>query len=304
MKQYDSPPSNLRSLRDRLFQTAKRDGLVFGRVQQHVAMLVVAQLAARSTGDSAAPLLLVKGGSSLELRRGVADSRTSRDLDAVARHDIADVHELLAEAGEVGWSGFTAIFTAPEEIDVPGLAIKPRRFVAKVSYRGQPFASVPIEVSTVEAGSAETFDAVGSEALSLVGIPGATAVPCMTIPWQIAQKLHACTATLAPPKSNDRAHDLVDLQLLEALLADADLEQTRTACVAVFQARAQHAWPPTVQAHPHWSAIYNRACEGLDHLGLAGTADEAAERVAGFVRKIDTAAVGQSDPSSDAAPKD
>ncbi len=37
-----------------------------------------------------------------------------------------------------------------------------------MSYHGQPFASVPIEVSTVEAGNAEAFDAVGSEALSLV----------------------------------------------------------------------------------------------------------------------------------------
>lgn len=45
----------------------------------------------------------------------------------------------------------------------------------------------------------------------------------MTLPWQIAQKLHAVTAVLPEPKVNDRAHDLVDLQLLEALLTDADL---------------------------------------------------------------------------------
>ncbi|MGQ0845684.1 MAG: nucleotidyl transferase AbiEii/AbiGii toxin family protein [Sporichthyaceae bacterium] len=297
MKQYDSPPSNLRSLRDRLTQSAKRDGLVFGRVQQHVAMLVVAQLASRSAGEAAGPLLLVKGGSSLELRRGVADSRTSRDLDAVARYDVVEVHELLAEAGEIGWSGFTATFTAPEEIDVPGLTIKPRRFMAKLSYQGQPFASVPIEISTVEAGNAEAFDAIGSDALSLVGIPGAVDVPCMTVPWQIAQKVHACTATLTPPRSNDRAHDLVDLQLLEALLADADLKQTRSACVAVFEARAEHAWPPAVHAHPHWPAIYNRACEGLGHLGLAGTVDEAAELVDRFVRRIDTVIAEPSAPS-------
>jgi hypothetical protein len=64
---------------------------------------------------------LVKGGSSLELRRGIHDSRTSKDLDTVARRDIEEVHEQLAEAGEMGWEGFTAIFTVPEEIDVPGM---------------------------------------------------------------------------------------------------------------------------------------------------------------------------------------
>lgn len=207
----------------------------------------------------------------------------------MARHDAADVHELLADAGEVGWEGFTAIFTPPEEIDVPGLPIKPRRFVAKLSYHGQPFASVPIEVSMVEAGNAESFDVVSSDALALVGVPVAVTVPCMTVPWQVAQKLHACTATLTAPKTNDRAHDLVDLQLLEVLLADSDLQQTRLACVAVFEGRAEQLWPPTIQVPTHWPAIYDRAREGLDHLDLAKTVVDAAKRVQRFVARIDHA---------------
>lgn len=84
-KAYSSPPPNLRSLRDRLTQAAQRQGVVFGRLQRHVAMIVVAQFAAMLTDDSGAPLLLVKGGSSLELRRGIPDSRTSKDFDTVAR---------------------------------------------------------------------------------------------------------------------------------------------------------------------------------------------------------------------------
>jgi hypothetical protein len=299
---YSSPPPNLRSLRDRLVQAAKREGLVFGRLQQHVAVLVVAQLAARLTDGAGTPLLLVKGGSSLELRRGIKDSRTSKDLDTVARIDVAEVHELLADAGEVGWEGFTAIFTPPQEIDVPGLRVKPRRFIAKLSYHGQPFASVPLEVSMVEASNAEHFDAVSSDALALVGVPVAVTVPCMTLPWQIAQKLHACTATLTQPKINDRAHDLVDLQLLEVLLADADLHQTRLACVAVFEARAEQSWPPTIRALPHWPVIYDRAREGLDHIDLAETAAAAADRVQHFVARIDQAAASEPNPSDNLTP--
>lgn len=157
-KPYSSPPTNLRSLRDRLTQVAERQGVVFGRLQRHVAMIVVAQFAATLTDDTGAPLLLVKGGSSLELRRGIPDSRTSKDFDTVARRDIELIHEQLADAGETGWEGFTAIFTAPEEIDVPGMPVKPRRFTAKLSYRGRAFATVPIEVSSVEAGNADQFD--------------------------------------------------------------------------------------------------------------------------------------------------
>jgi hypothetical protein len=288
-KPYTSPPSNLRSLRDRLVQSAQREGVVFGRLQQHVAVLVVAQLAAMLADDNGAPALLVKGGSALELRRGINGSRTSKDLDTVTRHDIEYVHERLADAGELGWEGFTAIFTPPEVIDVPGLPIKPRRFVAKLSYRGRPFASVPVEVSTVEAGNADQFDILTSPALGLVGMAVDVSVPCMTLPWQIAQKLHAVTAVLEAPKVNDRAHDLIDLQLLEALLAETDLVAVRCACVAVFDARAQHVWPPTVTALPHWPAIYSHALEGLGHLQLAQTVQKAAERVQRFVHRIDMA---------------
>lgn len=288
-KPYSSPPTNLRSLRDRLTQAAQRQGVVFGRLQRHVAMIVVAQFAEMLTDDSGAPLLLVKGGPSLELRRGIPDSRTSKDFDTVARRDIETVHERLADAGETGRERFTATFTVPEEIDVPGMPVKPRRFAAKLSYRGQPFASVPIEVSTVEAGNADQFDTLTSDSLGLVGVPAAVAVPCMTIPWQIAHKLHAVTAVLEGPKVNDRAHDLVDLQLLEGLLPDDELMLTRTACVAVFDARAQHPWPPAVAALPHWPPIYAGALQGLDHLGLAATVDVAAEVVRRFVARIDAA---------------
>jgi hypothetical protein len=217
------------------------------------------------------------------------DSRTSKDFDTVASHDIDDIHDQLAEAGEVGWEGFTATFTLPEEIDVPGMPVKPRRFTAKLSYRGKPFASVPIEISTVEAGNADQFDTLTSDALGLVGVPTAVSVPCMTIPWQIAQKLHAVTAVLDAPRVNDRAHDLVDLQLLEGLLPDADLLATRSACIAVFEARAQQPWPPKVFALPHWSPIYGSALEGLDHLELSTTVAEAARGVLRFVERIDMA---------------
>ena len=83
---YNSPPSSLRALRDRLTQAAKRDGVVFGRLQQHVAVLVVAQFMATLKDDVGEPLLLVKGGTSLELRRGIPNSRTTgsstRELQA------------------------------------------------------------------------------------------------------------------------------------------------------------------------------------------------------------------------------
>lgn len=196
------------------------------------------------------------------------------------------VHDRLADAGAGGWEGFTAIFTPPVPFEVPGQIVNPYRFTAKLNYHGKPFSSVPVEVSAVESGNADAFDRVSSDALALVGLPVSDAVPCMTLPWQVAQKIHACTESIEPPRANDRAHDLVDLQLLEALLMDESLVDTLNAAVAVFGARDKHPWPPQVIAQPHWGPIYVGALEGLDELGLAPTVEEAVERVQAFVERI------------------
>jgi hypothetical protein len=87
---YDTAPSNLRALRDRLAQAARRERLVFGRLQGHVAVLVVAQFMTALTNEGD-PLLLVKGGSALELRRGIPGSLTSKDLDALTRPEAGGI---------------------------------------------------------------------------------------------------------------------------------------------------------------------------------------------------------------------
>lgn len=231
-------------------------------------------------------MLLVKGGASLELRRGIPESRTSKDLDAVVRGDVETVHERLAEAGTDDWEGFTAVFTAPVPFEVPGLVAHPHRFTAKLSYQGKPFVSVPVEISPVEAGNADAFDSASSDALTLVGLSDSVAVPCMTLPWQIAPKIHACTEPVEAPRTHDRARDLVDLQLLEALTVDDPLADIETACRAVFEARGKHAWPPVLAAQGNWEVIYVRALEGLEDIGIAGSLDDAIARVQSFINRI------------------
>lgn len=117
---YPSAPKNLRSLRDRLMHVSRRDGLVFGRLQQHVGLLVVSQFMGTLTDEEGWPHLLIKGGSALELRRGIAQARASRDLDAVTSLDLELVWQTLADSAARGWEGFTAVLTEPEVIDVSG----------------------------------------------------------------------------------------------------------------------------------------------------------------------------------------
>jgi hypothetical protein len=268
---------------------SRRDGLAFGRLQQHIGLLVVAQFMGALTDDRGHPQLLIKGGSALELRRGLEQSRASRDLDAVSRHDLEIIWEALAAAASRGWEGFTAVLTEPEVIEVPGLVVKPRRFTVKLRYQGAPFVSVPVEVSPHEAGNTDDADWTHSPAFELIGLPESQPIPCMTIPWQIAQKLHAVTAELPEGRTNDRAHDLVDLQILRALIVEEPLSPVRQACVEVFQARGQQAWPPRVTVLDHWPRIYAEALSSVESLGLAPDVHEAATVVNLFIQQVDEA---------------
>ena len=139
--------------------------------------------------------------------------RARQSFWTVSRADIATVHDQLADAGADDWEGFTAVFTPPVPFEVPDQIVNPYRFTAKLSYHGKPFSSVPVEVSAVEAGNADHYDKVTSDALALVGLPVSDAVPCMTLPWQVAQKIHACTEPIDPPRRNDRAAERLPRRL-------------------------------------------------------------------------------------------
>jgi hypothetical protein len=71
--------------------------------------------------------------------------------------------------------------------------------------------------------------------LAHFGIPSPSGLAGIALRYQIAQKLHACTDSHAPPEdSNDRVRDVVDLVLLHELVTDEGqlgLADRRQACV-------------------------------------------------------------------------
>ena len=53
------------------------------------------------------------------------------------------------------------------------------------------------------------------EIFATIGLKEPAPIPLMLVEHQVAQKLHACTWVNPKTNRNDRAHDLVDLQILE-----------------------------------------------------------------------------------------
>jgi hypothetical protein len=237
----------------------------------------------RSTG-AGGPQFIVKGGVALELRlRNRA--RATKDIDVVLRDAEADLADTLEQAvtGDP-YQGFS-FRRKGEPLLLDNGAVN---MEFAVTYRGQPWTSISVDVARAEAGES---DVEWLEAIVLTdafGVTGPTLLPCLPLRFHVAQKLHGMTLPPRPGKQNERFRDLVDLLLMEALVTH-DYAAFREACELVFRSRNTHAWPPNLEAMPsHWAAPFTRLAEELE---LRETdVDTALIRVRSFVERILTAA--------------
>ena len=73
----------------------------------------------------------------------------------------------------------------------------------------------------------------------------------MKLEYQVAQKLHGVTEA-----RSKRAHDLIDLQLIDSLHR-LDFVRTGEICRQLFRYRRKQPWPPTVVKNEKWAEIYS-----------------------------------------------
>jgi len=235
-----------------LTNAVKATGVAAGRLRNWLGFMVVAGMLDQSRDSvDGRPLFLIKGGVAIELRVGGL-ARATRDIDMALRTAIGDLEEHLDPSLRRGFGDFTATRTEIEGIGNTG----PRRCQVKIQYRGRPVVSVPVEFAATEASMADDIDHVVPEPLNHLGSDGPDTVPCVAIKWQIAQKIHACTHH-HPDRANDRLRDLLDLQLLAALVDTDDWAPLRAACIEVFDGRATHQWPPRLVVPDAWVDGYS-----------------------------------------------
>src|SRR5664280_2435386 len=258
----EDPPTNLRSLEARVNNLARQRGRPVRRIQRAVANTVVGQML---------PSGVVKGGTAMKLRVGEAVSRFTPDVDAsiLATVTIDDYLDDLAERLGAGWGGFTGIveeLEPPQPVGVPEDYVM-RPFSIRLAYKGRHWLKVLFELGHDEIGSTERpeFRIAGDivELFDVLGLETPEPIPLLALDHQIAQKLHACTSINARTGGNERAHDLVDLQILEQEEI-IDMFAVSVTAERLFAARRSHKWPPTVVAYEQWDTIYAEAADGLD----------------------------------------
>jgi hypothetical protein len=278
------PPSNLRSLETRLRNLAREQGVPERRARRLIGIVVLGQMLQRSN------VAVIKGASNLEVRLGTRATRVSSDLDTVRRSSLEMFRDELAQALRDGWSGFAGVLIDDGEIATPAPdGYRPHRFRAKLQYKGSPFGTVTVEVALEEAGGLQHVDSIAvhdaDEWFAELGLLAPSPIHALPLSHQIAQKIHACTTPDVDGWTNDRAHDLIDLQLL-AHLNDGDLGEIRQVAIRLFAARKAHPWPPSVTERRGWSARYSAEAAGLN---VVEDVDEAISWANAYIAELDAA---------------
>lgn len=256
------PPPTLRSLAERIRNCARSRGTAEKRMQWVIANTVVGQML---------PGGVVKGGTSIKVRVGEAGSRFTPDLDAVRDGHVSvdDYIASLEDLLEHGWGSFTGIVVRREPAEPSGVpddyVMQP--FDVRLFYRGAHWVTVKLELGHDEIGSTASPERRIArdicDLFSEIGLPEPSPIPLLPVEHQIAQKIHACTLPPRDGWSNDRAHDLVDIQILRNEEV-VDIALLSSLAPRLFAARNVHSWPPVIVPVDSWNTIYEEAARGLD----------------------------------------
>ena len=281
-------PSNVHSLTKRVDNLAISLDRPLARVQRAIANTVVAQMI---------PSGVVTGGSAMKLRLGDGASRFTPDLDA-ARAAEVELERYLEEMEELlsgGWGGFTgavAELPAHAPADVPEDYVM-RPFDVSLAYRGRHWLTVRLGLGHEEINAGELVEHRMADEIrdyfAILGLDEPQPVALLAAEPQAAEKLHACTYVSLKTGVNQRAHDLVDLQLL-AQDCELDLAELGTLARRLFASRGNQPWPPTVIAYPLWSELYDKAAEGL---AVLASVDEAVSWTNALILRAESAAAAQ-----------
>lgn len=270
----DQTPTQKAHLERLVAHYARLTGLAPVRVRRWISVMVL--LGALDRSRESDPLFLLKGGVAIELRVG-GGARATKDVDLVFFGDPERLGEILDEDLAEPYSVFS-FERQGVETRREGLF---RQVDVKLLFRGRSWATVKLEVAQPDS---QATDAEEVEAIPIdeFGIEGPRMVRCLSLRYQIAQKLHAVTQRFEVGE-NERFRDLIDLIICRDLVAD--LAEVREACVDTFQARGLHAWPPSLEIPDAWAELYMALAEEMNF--PVADAGDAATQVRGFIAEID-----------------
>jgi hypothetical protein len=225
-----------------LARVAREQGLDQERLRRWVSFLALCGVLEQAVERGLIDTYYLKGGVAMELRFARA-ARTTKDFDLGLVGNRAERIRKLEEVLNLGFDAFT--FRLKPEVHQMEVADTVRVEVA-VQYKTRSWQTVEIDLGPSEAREVDLV-ALAVTGIAEMGLPVTPHVRCISIPEQVAQKLHACTG----PQRKDRARDVLDILLLD-MLSQLDYRRARAATERVFAERATHAFPPSRRLPAEW----------------------------------------------------
>jgi len=278
-KDWDFPPPNAISLGKRIRNLADK-----AKIDPDLLEVAFAQVVLGQTLPG-----VLRGGAALKIGLGPFGSRFSSDADLVLPHGvIPDSFEEWINSGKREWGRFRVEITfrkkdaRPE--GVPSEYVI-RTYTARIFYGNSEWRAVKLEVGRDEIGGYDR--PVGRIAkewtiyFRKIGLEDPEAVALFPYQEQLIEKVDGCTR---PDKNgqNDRAHDLVDIQLI---LQDTGIAPAELLDIAgrSFAYRGI-SWPPTARRFPGWEALY--LADAVDYPEVIQDVDEAVSWLQQFIDAI------------------
>ena len=295
MQPKNKEAGSSRILNTWIAQAERQIGADAGRLGWLVASTIVAAKLQQVTDESKQPIFLLKGGTLLQ-HLIPEHSRATKDLDGLLRADL----EVFMAALDIElckpWEYLSFHRGPVKEISVPHKSINPRRFGVTISIKGVIWRTIQVEISPPEGNAGNFIEKIASPRLDGLGLPSPDDLACLSMGYQIAQKLHAVSDAHDPPGAiNDRVRDVVDLLLLRELIHEVngpEYQSIERASIDTFETRAQEAkqnstparnWPPTIVANPHWRDEFTTLSKSV---GITHTLEEATEVLNNWVIEI------------------
>lgn len=271
MSRRRSAPPSARVLTRWVDAYARERGLPPKRVRDWVSYMILGDQLKRASASAEGPRFTIKGAVAVEMRLP-AKARATRDIDLVVDDvEIGELPAALQVALQGGSQGFT-FRVKGEPYLMPNNSV---RVDVAMEYKGRGWGTIQVDLSPRE-GRRTEVEFVEPLHLEPFGLDTPDALPCLSLRFHIAQKIHAMTSPpLDDETPNERFRDLVDLLLMKGLVVD--LREARAASVEVFAVRATHEWPPMLEPPTFWKEPFAALAEevGLPQRKLEDAVSEA-----------------------------
>jgi nucleotidyltransferase AbiEii toxin of type IV toxin-antitoxin system len=258
MSERNDPPRSAGVLTKWVDAFARERGLTSKRVRDWVSYMVLGGHLEKRCRAEGGPRFFIKGAVALEMRIP-SKARATKDIDFIV-DDLGDENltEALREALTGEYQGFTFRVKGAPYV-MPNDSV---RAEVVLDYKGRSWGTVQVDMSPRE-GEQTEVELIEPLDLEPFGLATPDALPCLSLRYHVAHKVHAMTA---PPRNedapNERFRDLVDALMIREILED--LGGVRAACVEVFSLRGTHGWPPRFSPPESWQEPFRQLASEVD----------------------------------------